>query len=264
MLRALSGKTQEQFGEETRVHPSLMTSIEIGKVLPGRDLQRMSRSAISPFQRPGRSCGCTRSSACPGPGARGSRRRGPPQRVGGGIVLYLLRAYTAPDDVAESRQAAQALEDRLRAEVLFERLKGLDQETRVAVVRGAEEFQTWSLCDRYLRDVYKRSVLAISRARPTSLVSPSRSRRWVRGSQACATASRADARAHGANVFKVVGDLKAAEAALEEAKQLWEAGTDSEGILDPGRLPRLRSRHYVETERRFHEALDRLDGSPCP
>ncbi len=46
LLRALSGKTQEQTAEEIGVHPSLIAQIELGKFEPSDDqLERMAASA---------------------------------------------------------------------------------------------------------------------------------------------------------------------------------------------------------------------------
>jgi transcriptional regulator with XRE-family HTH domain len=43
LLRAVSGKTQEQFGKETGIHPSLVAQFELGKVVPSREhLERMA------------------------------------------------------------------------------------------------------------------------------------------------------------------------------------------------------------------------------
>jgi transcriptional regulator with XRE-family HTH domain len=43
LLRALSGKTQQRFGEETGIDPSVIADYELGKALPGQDhLERMA------------------------------------------------------------------------------------------------------------------------------------------------------------------------------------------------------------------------------
>jgi len=42
--------------------------------------------------------------------------------------------------------------------------------------------------------------------------------------------------AHEANALRTAGDLKAAEAKLQEAKRLWQAGSDPDGLLDAGKL----------------------------
>ncbi|HEY3567786.1 MAG TPA: helix-turn-helix transcriptional regulator [Thermoanaerobaculia bacterium] len=43
LLRALSGKTQQRFGEETGIDPSVIADFELGQALPGREhLERMA------------------------------------------------------------------------------------------------------------------------------------------------------------------------------------------------------------------------------
>jgi transcriptional regulator with XRE-family HTH domain len=43
LLRAVSGKSQEQFGEETGIHASRLACFELGRAVPSRrDLERMA------------------------------------------------------------------------------------------------------------------------------------------------------------------------------------------------------------------------------
>lgn len=43
LLRAVSGKTQQRFGEETGIDPSVIADLELGNALPSRDhLERMA------------------------------------------------------------------------------------------------------------------------------------------------------------------------------------------------------------------------------
>ena len=45
LLRALSGKTQKQMGEETGIHSSLIEQFELGKVVPSRQyLERLAEA----------------------------------------------------------------------------------------------------------------------------------------------------------------------------------------------------------------------------
>ncbi|HEX3527275.1 MAG TPA: hypothetical protein VH988_09420 [Thermoanaerobaculia bacterium] len=64
--------------------------------------------------------------------------------------------------------------------------------------------------------------------------------------------------AHEANVTRVSGELVVAHAALEEAKHQWNAGTDHDGMLDPGRILDLEA-SLRRDQRRFDEALRLLD-----
>ena len=66
------------------------------------------------------------------------------------------------------------------------------------------------------------------------------------------------AAAFEANVLRVPGELKAADVAFEEAKRQWNAGTDHDGVLDPGRILDLEA-SLRRDQRRFDEALRLLD-----
>src|SRR6266436_1294674 len=63
---------------------------------------------------------------------------------------------------------------------------------------------------------------------------------------------------HGANLLRVLGDLKPAETSFAAAKRLWLSGSDPLGLLDPGRMLDLEA-SLRRDQRRFDEALERLD-----
>jgi len=67
--------------------------------------------------------------------------------------------------------------------------------------------------------------------------------------------------------LRVAGELSTSEATFAEARPLWEAGSDPDGVLDPGRLLDLEA-SLRRDQRRFEEALDLLDRarglSRCP
>jgi tetratricopeptide (TPR) repeat protein len=66
------------------------------------------------------------------------------------------------------------------------------------------------------------------------------------------------AAAHEANILRVIVELKAAEAVLQDAKRLWISGSDPYNVLDPGRLLHFEAALRRE-QRRFSEALALLD-----
>jgi tetratricopeptide (TPR) repeat protein len=80
----------------------------------------------------------------------------------------------------------------------------------------------------------------------------------VDGPEGLRTRIRGLAAAHGANVLRVAGELPAAETAFEEARRLWAAGADPEGVFDPGRMLDLEG-SLRRDQRRFDEALARLE-----
>jgi tetratricopeptide (TPR) repeat protein len=80
----------------------------------------------------------------------------------------------------------------------------------------------------------------------------------VRGPESWRNRIRGYALAHAANSLRVIGQLESAEAALNEAKRLWDAGSDPAALLEPGRLLQLEA-PLRRDQRRFEEALARLD-----
>ncbi len=257
MLRAFSGKTQEQFGEEIEVHPTLVTNIELGSVLPDPHLQRMARSAGLTLLKAEEILRLYELLRQPQQGrARRPCAEGRIIELSEELRSYLLRAHSRLLMLPVPAEPPRP-EDRLRADAQFERLKGLDRETRLAVVQVAEEFQTWSLCERYceasIREASRDLQIAAEMAQLAQEIAAQ-----VPGVPGWRSRIQGYAKAHGANVLKAVGELNAADAALEEAKRHWQAGTDPESILDPGRLLHFEAA-LRRAQRRFDEALARLD-----
>jgi tetratricopeptide (TPR) repeat protein len=143
------------------------------------------------------------------------------------------------------------------AEELLANLKKVHRRSRLAVVRLGKEYQHWALlercCEESVREASCDLKSAASWARLAMLIV-----RFVTGPASWLTRLRAYALAHWANILRVQGKLEAAEARLEEAKTLWQAGTDPGGVLDPGRLLDLEG-SLRRDQRRFEEALAIFD-----
>src|SRR4051812_45972149 len=160
LLRALSGKTQEQMAEAIGADRSLIAQFELGLVAPSRDhLKRMAQAIgitladmddllkmVETFQQPRRR---------PGPGTEE-------------LLEELMEKLRAPLDAARRRLLAlprpdrpPRTEDRQEAEDLWCRLRDLPEKTRLTVVRVAGEFQSWALCER----VCEEALQAMSRSR---------------------------------------------------------------------------------------------------
>ncbi len=152
-------------------------------------------------------------------------------------------------------EASSLVPARQRAAELLERLKVFPTESRMDVVRADTEFQTWALCEA----VCEQSVREASRDLG-SAASLARLAREIaeRTTVPEGNRLRGYAVAHEANVLRVTGELKAAEAGLEKAKHLWQSGSDPFGVLDPGRLFHLEASLRRE-QRRFDEAMSLLD-----
>jgi tetratricopeptide (TPR) repeat protein len=154
-------------------------------------------------------------------------------------------------------EAADLTPARLLAEEQWERLKGLTPELQSAVVRGSERFQSFALCEK----VCDLSEEAAARDLKEAAARAGLAREiadLVQGPEGWCNALKGYATGPGANVLRVAGEIKAARTTLEEAKRLWKAGSDREGVLDPGRLLDLEA-SLCRDERRFGEALAFLD-----
>ncbi|MFL6259753.1 MAG: hypothetical protein ACJ76Y_08585 [Thermoanaerobaculia bacterium] len=135
----------------------------------------------------------------------------------------------------------------------------LSEESRLAVVRVAEEFQSWSLCERICQESVAEASRQVERAAGLAQLALEIAER-VPGPEEWRNRVRGYATAHRANVLRVSGDLKAADAAFEEAKRLWHVGADPASVLDPGRLLDLEA-SLRRGQRRFKEALAALDAA---
>jgi tetratricopeptide (TPR) repeat protein len=168
-------------------------------------------------------------------------------------VARLSRAAPAAG-YPEARDLAPA---RARAEALFRRLERLAPEARLAVVRVAEEYQTWALSERASTASVEANSRDLDAAAAWARLGREIAER-VRGPEGFRRRLQGHAAAHEANVVRVAGALKPSEAALEEAKRLWLAGSDPLGVLDPGRLLDLEA-SLRRDQRRLPEALALLD-----
>ncbi|MEA2603377.1 MAG: hypothetical protein QOF89_4369 [Acidobacteriota bacterium] len=147
--------------------------------------------------------------------------------------------------------------DRIRAGELSERLESLPPEVRLAVVQVAEEWQTWALCERICDASIREASRNLDRAAVWARLAREIAER-VRGPEEWRNRIQGYAAAHSANVLRVSGDLKAADAVMGEARRLWFAGTDPAEVLDPGRLLDLEA-SLRRAQRRLPEALALLD-----
>ena len=255
LLRAASGRSQERFGQETGIHPSVIAQIELGNVVPSRrQLERMAKAADLTLSKAEEALRFLETLQ------RRLQRRG----AEGDLLREIDRGIRAEVDASYRRLLGLTLpaslpkeEDRERALELLSRLEGLSPEGRLAVVQVAEEYQSWALCERACDVSEREASRNVERAAAWAHLARQIAER-VQGPEEWRNRVLGYAAAHEANALRVSGELGAADAALEEAKRLWQAGSDPAGWLDPGRLPDLEA-SLRRAQRRFPEALALLD-----
>ena len=163
LLRALAGKSQEVVAEELGVHSSLIGHFERGRVVPGRSyLERLAAGAgitlreaeeilrlYEAFRR-----------------SRQARGRGAEDLLDGlaqGVRAHAESVYRRVLRLPLPG-GAPAPEDRQRAEELWAHLKPLPEESRSALVRVAEEFQGWALCEKVCEESAAEASRQVERA----------------------------------------------------------------------------------------------------
>jgi tetratricopeptide (TPR) repeat protein len=253
LFRALSGMKQSAFGERTGVEHGMFAQYELDKAEPGDDyMERAARTADLTV-------------------AAGDQilrladaLRRPRQRAGqGGQDLFGERLASLASSVYERLLrlslpgSTPRAEDRQRADELWALLEGLPEDQQSAVVRVARELQSWILVERICDESVVQASRDLGRAAALARLAREIAQR-VRGPEGWRKRILGFAKAHAANIHRVAGELKAAAATFAEAKRLWHAGSDPDGLLDPGRLLDLEG-SLLRGQRRFGEALARLD-----
>ncbi|HET9209866.1 MAG TPA: hypothetical protein VFR03_05680 [Thermoanaerobaculia bacterium] len=177
------------------------------------------------------------------------------RRVRQGLIEAARQSRTASDPGLPAVHAISY--DRQRAAELFRRLEGLPQPARLALVEVSEEHWSWALCERVCEASVREASRNVERSGAWAHLARHIAER-VRGPGEWRDRLRGYAGAHVANVLRVSGDLVSADLTLEEAKHLWQAGSDPAGVLDPGRLLDLEA-SLRRDQRRLPEALALLD-----
>lgn len=250
-FRAISGKSQVEFGESTGVSPKLIALYEGGGT-PGIDtLERLARGEHLTV-REGEEI------------LRFAETLSRPRQRAGGHVEVVLDDLDSLISRVYQRLLRLPLpfrtpqpEDVQEAEALWSVLKNLPENQQKAVVTAGPRFQIWSLVVK----VGEESVCEASRdlERAASLARLARYiAELIPGPEGWRTRIRGLAAAYGFNISRVLGELGVARAELERARQLWDSGLDPYGLLDPGRFLDLEA-SLLRDERRFQEALDRLN-----
>jgi transcriptional regulator with XRE-family HTH domain len=233
VLRALSGKSQEQVAEDIGVARSLVAQFEHGEVVPGCEhLAAMARSArliLADAEKILPLCeSLRRTRSRPGGSARKVL-----DRLQAELRDHLEAAYerllTLPLPGSQPQPA-----DRHKAAEQLARLETLSADLRLVVVEIAPEFHTWALCERVCQASLDAAAEDVEAAAAWARLAEEIAAR-VRGTKEWRDRLQGYALGHIANVLRASGELAAAEETFEEARRLWCAGADPEGLLDPRR-----------------------------
>lgn len=160
-------------------------------------------------------------------------------------------AIQAPRDIAS---------ERVRGEEMREGLAGLKRhEPRAALVKALGRYHNWAFavaCSEHsLRQVSKDPRSAIEWAELGCLAAEAAGGDRSRLSS---EALQGWCGSHLANAFRVQGDLPASDAEMSLCLDLWEAGSDPAGLLDPGRVYELAASLRID-QRQPGEALKLLE-----
>jgi tetratricopeptide (TPR) repeat protein len=147
------------------------------------------------------------------------------------------------------------LAERLYAEELRKGLKNFDAEEKAAIVRTVARYQTWSfavVCSEWSERQASKSVEASIEWADLGCLAAER----VLDDPSGLTSGTVQGycRSHLANAIRVLGELPRSEEEMQLAEELWEAGEDPLGVLDPGRVPELVASLRL-SQRRPAEAL---------
>lgn len=160
-----------------------------------------------------------------------------------------LDRYPLPGEVATLRWLARGQLEELAA------LTTADE--RLAVVRLVRGYQHWALMEITAEESALATSRSLEEAASWARLAVEIAER-VRGPEEWLKRVRGYAGAFFPNVLRVQGELEAASAALEEPKRLWLAGSDPDGVLDPGRLLDLEA-SLRRAQREFDWTLSLLD-----
>jgi tetratricopeptide (TPR) repeat protein len=177
--------------------------------------------------------------------------------VGRRLLTEAVRRSRAAPAMDRYPQPADLEPARWHAALLFQVLQGLPEDEQWALVKAAREYQSWALVERLCEESTVQASRDLERAAFLARLAREVARR-VPGPKSWVRRVKAFAAAHVANVLRVAGKLKASDLLFQKAKRLWAAGSDSDGVLDPGRLLDLEA-SLRRDQRRFEEALALLE-----
>lgn len=261
-LRLAMGWSQTELADAAGVSPNLLNDYEKGRKPLGRErLERLIAFMGLPPERVDDTLAfiasmrtASRKQEEPEDPFAETRRRieGTAARLGrlaadfGRSALTLL---TVEGEVLRGRQ---------RAESLWARLKRRTPEERRVLVEEARSYRHWALCERVCAE--SRDLAANHPPEALELAELAlRMGELAPGEAAWRRRLQGYALFHVANGWRVCNDIPTAEAALTRAWKLWKEGEPGDpGLLNPAVPPWIEAA-VRRDQRRFPEALKRID-----
>ena len=173
-------------------------------------------------------------------------------------IALLVRQYPSACDRGSVGVVPPSPEDRTPATDLWRRLQRYPFPLQEALVREAQEFQSWALCELLCLESEKRAssnaALALQLARLAVQIAE-----LIPGEERWRSRLRGYALAFLANALRVQGDLRGAEETFDRSDELWQAGEGCQvQLLEETRHLDLKA-SLRRDQRRLPEALKLLD-----
>jgi tetratricopeptide (TPR) repeat protein len=154
--------------------------------------------------------------------------------------------------------AAQLLEERRQAPAQWEELRALPAERWRELVKQRPELQTAGFCELLCEESIRAAGDSARRARHLAQLAVDVAER-IRGEEGWRQRTLGYAWAHLGSATRVAGDHLAAEAVVERAAELWQAGAEADpALLNEARVLGLQASLRRE-QRRLPEALAMFD-----
>ncbi len=152
----------------------------------------------------------------------------------------------------------EALASRQRAELLWGRLKNLDERKRRLLVENGKDFRSWALCERVAAE--SRDLAANQPQKALELAELAlRIAKLAPGEELWRRRLQGYALFHVANGYRVCQKVPAAEVAIARALKLWQEGEPGNpGLLNEA-IPLWIEAVLQKDLRHFQEALKRID-----
>jgi tetratricopeptide (TPR) repeat protein len=268
VLRSIRGWSTQELGEAEGVKRGTIKDYESGrKDLKRRKLQQLVGTMGYPARMLDRALSFVESTRLAGEWARGEQGVDAIEAQIEAIAAELGWSVTGSARQLLRRLTAEgrALEARRQAPALWARLRAYSAAERRVLVREAEEFKSWALCELLCEESAKAAADSVARALELAELALEiagtaevEEQRWRRQGFAWAFVG---------NARRVGNDLSGAVQAFEESARLWEAGEPGDqGFLDGGRLLDLEAslrrdqRRLPEAQRLIERALAASQG----